>query len=77
MKYFFDCNLSVPRPPKRKPKQQKKPSALKREHPALQNKKFKFLFFSLIFLSFLPSWIRIWNITIVLTSYSVPLYYLK
>jgi hypothetical protein len=40
-----------------RPKQQKKPSALKREHPALQN--LKFLNFLYFFGSDLPSWIRI------------------
>jgi hypothetical protein len=33
-------NLPIPRPPQRTSKLQKKPSALKREHPALQNMKF-------------------------------------
>jgi hypothetical protein len=33
-------NLRIPRPPKRKSKIQKKLSALKREHPAIQNMKF-------------------------------------
>jgi hypothetical protein len=36
---------------------QEKPSALKREHPALKNK--KFLIFVYFRWSFLPSWIRI------------------
>jgi hypothetical protein len=39
--YFFffnkNCNLFIPWPPKRMSKLQEKPSALKREHPALQN----------------------------------------
>jgi hypothetical protein len=39
------------------PKLQEKPSALKREHPALQ--KIKILSFFYFFGSFLPSWIRI------------------
>jgi hypothetical protein len=39
------------------PKLQEKPSALKREHPALQ--KMKILSFFSFFGSFLPSWIRI------------------
>jgi len=39
------------------PKLQEKPSALKREHPALQ--KMKILSFFLYFGSFSPSWIRI------------------
>ena len=38
-------------------KLQEKPSALKREHPALQ--KMKILSFFLFFGSFFPSWIRI------------------
>jgi hypothetical protein len=39
---------------------QKKPSALKREHPALQNMKFfHFFLLSSLCWSFLPSWIRI------------------
>jgi hypothetical protein len=43
------------------PKLQEKPSALKREHPALQ--KMKILsFFLFFFLTFLPSWIRIRNL---------------
>jgi hypothetical protein len=33
-------NLPIPRPPYRTSKLQKKPSAFKREHPALQNMKF-------------------------------------
>jgi hypothetical protein len=40
-------NLPILRPPKRTLKLQKKPSALKREHPALQN--MKFLKFVLLF----------------------------
>jgi hypothetical protein len=43
------------------PKLQEKPSALKREDPALQ--KMKILsFFQFFFGSFLPSWIRIHNL---------------
>jgi hypothetical protein len=38
------CNLLIPRPPQRTPKLQEKPSALKREHPALQNMKILYLF---------------------------------
>jgi hypothetical protein len=38
--YFKNCNLLIPRPPWRTSKLQKKPSALKREHLALQNIKF-------------------------------------
>ncbi len=45
-------NLPIPRPPERTSKLQKKPSAFKREHPAL------FFFFCW---SFLPSCIRILN----------------
>jgi hypothetical protein len=36
--YIFvikNCNLLIPRPPYRTPKLQEKPSALKKEHPAL------------------------------------------
>jgi hypothetical protein len=47
-KYFFDkkCHLPISRPPNRTSKLQKKPSALEREHPALQNMKFlKFVLF--------------------------------
>ncbi len=32
-----NCNLLIPRPPQKTSKLQEKPSALKREHPALQN----------------------------------------
>jgi hypothetical protein len=32
-----NCILLIPRPPKRTSKIQEKPSALKREHPVLQN----------------------------------------
>ncbi len=42
-----NCNLHIPSPPLRTSKLQEKPSALKREHPALQN--FKFLPFFPIF----------------------------
>ncbi len=42
-----NCNLLIPRPPKRTPKLQEKPSAHKREHPALQ--KMKILSFFLFF----------------------------
>ncbi len=53
-----NCNLLIPRPPLRTSKLQEKPSALKREHPALQ--KTKFINFLFLFLRlFLPSWIRI------------------
>ncbi len=34
-----DCNLLISRPPKRTPKLQEKPSALKGEHPVLKNMK--------------------------------------
>jgi hypothetical protein len=46
-----NCNLLIPRPPKRTPKLQEKPSALKRKHPALQKMKILsfFLFFGVIF----------------------------
>jgi hypothetical protein len=50
-------NLLIPRPPKRAPKLQEKPSALKREHPVLKN--MKILDFFLFLWVFLPSWIRI------------------
>jgi hypothetical protein len=52
-----NCNLLIPRPPYRPHKLQEKPSALKREHPALQNMKFCTFFYFCG--SFLPSWIRI------------------
>jgi hypothetical protein len=44
-------NLPIPRPPKRTPELQEKPSALEREHPALQNMKilYFFLFLWVIF----------------------------
>ncbi len=53
-----NCNLLIPRTPLRTPKLQEKPSALKREHPALQ--KMKILFFFLFESgSYQPSaWIR-------------------
>jgi hypothetical protein len=41
--YFFgikNYNLPIPRPPQPTSKLQKKPSAIKREHPALQNMTF-------------------------------------
>jgi hypothetical protein len=46
-----NCNLLIPKPPYRTPKLQEKPSALKIEHPALQNMKilYFFLFFWVIF----------------------------
>jgi hypothetical protein len=37
-------NLLIPRPPQRTPKLQEKLSALKREHPELQNIKFLYFF---------------------------------
>jgi hypothetical protein len=40
-----NCYLFIPRPPGRTSKVQKKPPALRREHPALQN--YKFLHFYL------------------------------
>jgi hypothetical protein len=42
LKKFY--SLLIPRPPIRTPKLQEKPSALKREHPALQNMKFLYFF---------------------------------
>jgi hypothetical protein len=42
LKKFFGIknnNLPIPRPPQKTSKLQKKPSALKRGHPTLQNKK--------------------------------------
>jgi hypothetical protein len=53
-----NCNFFIPRPLYRRPLLQEKPSALKREHPALQNINSLnfFLFLWVIF----PSWIRIW-----------------
>ncbi len=59
--FFFikNCNLRIPRPPKRTSKLQEKPSALKREHPHFfQNMKF-LDFFSYFCGSFFLSWIRI------------------
>jgi hypothetical protein len=46
-----NCNLIIPRPPQRTSSKQEKPSALKREHPALQKMKFinRFQFFLAIF----------------------------
>jgi hypothetical protein len=60
--FFFikNYNLPIPRPPYRTPKLQEKPSALKKEHPALQN--MKILHFSYFCESFFPSWIRIRNL---------------
>ena len=55
--FINNCNLPIPSPPWRTSKLQKKPSALKREHPALQNR--KFLNFFYFCGSFLLSWIRI------------------
>jgi hypothetical protein len=49
------CNLPIPRPPQRTPKLQEKPSAPKREHPALQN--MTFLHFFLFCGSFVLPWI--------------------
>jgi hypothetical protein len=51
LKYFFlikNYILLIPRPSERIPKLQEKPSALKREHPALQN---------MIFLLFIFLWV--------------------
>ncbi len=55
--YFLDqkCNLLIPWPPYRTSKLQEKPSALKREQPALQNF-YLFFYFSGLFL---PSCTRI------------------
>jgi hypothetical protein len=39
-----NCNFLIPRPTKRTPKQQEKPSGLKREYPALQNMKILYFF---------------------------------
>jgi hypothetical protein len=68
-------NLSIPRPPERKSKLQKKPSALKREHQALQNMKF-LNFFSTFVGNFCPpgsgSGIRIRNTAINNLMYLVP-----
>jgi hypothetical protein len=46
-----NCNLHITRPPYRTSKPLEKPSALKREHPALQNLKFFpfYLFLRVIF----------------------------
>jgi len=46
--FFINYNLPIPRPPYRTSKLQKKPSALKREHPALINMKFFNFFFILV-----------------------------
>ncbi len=52
--FIKNYNLLIFRPPERRSKLQKKPSALKREHPALQYMKFlNFFYFCR------PSWIRI------------------
>ncbi len=45
--YIKNCNLPIPRSPYRTSKLQKKPWALKREHPALQNMKLLNFFFFL------------------------------
>jgi hypothetical protein len=58
--YFFDQKLQLTYPlgpNKRTPKLLEKPSALKREHPAIQNMKLLHFFLYLWF--FLPSWMRI------------------
>ncbi len=51
--FFFikNCNLPIPRPPKSMSKLQKKPSALKRGHPPLQNMNF-YKFFLLLWVIF-------------------------
>jgi hypothetical protein len=48
-----NSNFLIPRPPKRPPRQEEKPSTLKREHPALQNMPFLafFLFLYIILAS--------------------------
>jgi hypothetical protein len=43
--FIKNCYLLIPRPPLRMSKLQEKPSALKREHPALQTMKFPDLFY--------------------------------
>ncbi len=53
-----NCILPIPRPPYSMSKLQKKPSALKRGHPTLQNMNF-YQFFFYFCGSLLPSWIRI------------------
>ncbi len=57
LKYLLlikNCNLLIPRPPQRTSKLQEKPSALEREHPALQ--KIKFInFFSIFAGHFAPT----------------------
>ncbi len=54
IKFFYikNYNLPIPRPPERTFKLQKKPSALKRKHPALENMKFLnfFLLLRVIFI---------------------------
>ncbi len=49
--FLSNCNLLIPRPPLRTFKLQEKPSAFKRDHPALQDMKFLnfFLFLWVIF----------------------------
>jgi hypothetical protein len=49
-----NCNLLIPRPPYRPHKLQEKPSALKREHPALQNMKILYIFLFLWVIVCLP-----------------------
>jgi hypothetical protein len=53
---FKNCNLLIPRPPERTSKLQEKPSALNREHRALQKMK---LFLNSIFLGHFFPWFRI------------------
>ncbi len=63
--FFKNCNLPIPRPPQSMSKLQKKPSALKRGHPTLQNMNF-YKFFSTFVGHFCPPGsgsgfrIRIW-----------------
>jgi hypothetical protein len=63
--YIFlikNCHLLIPRPPERTSKLQEKASALKREHPALQNMTFlKFLLLLLWLIFALQIRIRIKN----------------
>jgi hypothetical protein len=54
LNFFFikNYNLPIPRPPKRTSKLQKKPSALKRGHPTLQNMNFYNFFLLLLWVIF-------------------------
>ncbi len=53
------CNLFITRPPKDIQGEQEKPPALKREHPALQNRIFLNFFLLIDCRSLLLTWIRI------------------